>query len=95
MDEKKPEPGEFTKELTKLGGYLSAEHNNNYGQSVCERACDEIDRLTAACKLFEVMIAGFQAELKGKDVVIADQKLIIGGLQAANKLWADEQALKG
>ena len=51
-----PEPGEFTKELIKLGGYLSVEHNDNYGQSVCERACNEIDRLTAE-------IAALNAEL--------------------------------
>ena len=40
---KKPEP---TDELKQLGNYLCLEHNDNYGQGVCERACAEIDRLT-------------------------------------------------
>jgi hypothetical protein len=37
---------------------------------------------------------GLVVKLDAKDLVIADQKLIIDGLQAANKLWSDKYGSK-
>jgi len=71
---KKSEPTEFTKELIKLGYYLSVEHNDNYGQGVCERACAEIDLLTTKREHLLEKVAlqakenkRLTAELKAKD----------------------------
>jgi len=63
----------------------------------CEKSLEDPETgVTSICiPCWNAMITKLRAEIEAKDVVIADQKLIIGGLQAANKLWADEQALKG
>ncbi|MCG7851964.1 MAG: hypothetical protein MIO92_05525, partial [Methanosarcinaceae archaeon] len=68
---KKPEPGEFAKKAYDTMNYSFMKNNPSRDAYKCRKialeACDEIDRLTTSCKLFEMMVSDLHAELKAKD----------------------------
>ena len=85
---------EYKKEIARLTEELAEarkkpEPTELQTDYIFEKMQNEIDRLTASCKLFEAMVSDLHAELKAKDKEIAKlRKAVLEALGDAKALWA-------